>query len=135
MGCINFEHFFFCFSSFIVIVTEWKVSKWTFHTMCLTHFCSMFPFITPWFNQKILRFANDFREYWKKTLERNGLMLPCGSSMKYVRSPTLSFGAPSPSQSSCTLIYASATPPPSTSQRARSTYFFCQPLPPAQPNS
>ena len=36
----------------------------------------MFSLNAPWNHQTFLRFSYDFREYWKKILEKNGLMLP-----------------------------------------------------------
>ena len=78
-----------------------------FSLLIFTGFFSMFPFNTPWDHQKILRFSYDFREYWKKTLERNELMLPWGVSQEVCPKPNAGFWT---LVSPCTHIYGFGLP-------------------------
>ena len=52
----------------------------------------MFPFNNSWDHQKILRFSYDLREFWKKTLEQNGLMLPWGVFHEVYAKTNVGFG-------------------------------------------
>ena len=80
--------------------------------------------ISPWDHQKILRFFYDFREYCKKTMERNGLMLPCGVPQEVYPKSNAGFWT---LFSSCTHIYGFGLPSRATNG-AYIMFFVNQPL-------
>ena len=67
----------------------------------------MFSFNTLWDLEKNLKLSYDFREYWKKTLERNGLMLPWEVFHEVCTKPNASFWT---LVSPCTHIYSLGLP-------------------------
>ena len=73
LSCINFEHLFALIYSWkcktlydLLNVTVWPVSP----------VCSLLIPRPPPKSSENLKVFNDFRVNWKKTLERNGLILP-----------------------------------------------------------
>ena len=97
--------------------------------LLLNRFLLYVSFQYPLRSSKIIKVFYDFREYWKKTLERNGVMLPWEASQEVCPKPNAGFWT---LVSPCTHIYGFGLPSlPCTLSLPTRTYvmFFAkQPL-------